>query len=299
MEEVLHIVLSNDISCADDLCTVSQALAACVAEQCSTVTCTTVEQVSALLDSPRWSPKRQFAGLHVCDAEAWTVTSLLPSKPQWAGPLRVVLRPAAAVTAADIAALAALAPKCLKVQELRVATSPGRLQAGIAAAIAAALPCWLQLRALHLNWTSLRTDEVVSVVQGASSCQNLQYLGLANSSIRVGGVKALVAAAPEWPQMQHLGLTFTALDATAVGTLVTAAPDWPQLQHLSLFKCRIGLEGVRHLVSAAPHWPQLQHVNLGGVDVTSEGVRVLTQAAPHWTKLQVLSLESNQYATAA
>jgi hypothetical protein len=207
---VLTLALTHDRSLAHDLYPVAQALAGRVVEGCSLVACSSVDDLAALLDSPRW------AGGGIKTVTGLRVTSTRHKFPEpetaatvGANPLYVWLKSEEQLTDEDVEALFGLTPKC---PELRVLS----VQFAIDDEFKDDVEYLLQ-----------------PLVDAAPHWTQLQHVAFFNTTLGPDLAAALAGCALHWPALQHLDLAYNDLGPSGAVTLAAAAQHWPRLQFLA------------------------------------------------------------------
>lgn len=322
---ILTLALVHDRRLAGDLYPVCKALAGSVAAGCSLVTCSSVDDVAALLASPRWvsGASKTITALRITNQRS---APLAQGPAAFGGPslcvrITALKRP---LSVASLRSLFRLASSCQDLQLLDISGARMLDQAAkskLLGEVAAAAPFWPQLKHLELRWSVLDTKGMRSLAAAAHSWPRLQHLDLSVNSLRFDGTDALVTAAQWWPrlrlldlstnnlgppaaqallkaachwsQLQHLNVGSNSLGLQGTQALAAAGCNWSQLQRLDLYHCHIEVHGAAALAAAAVHWPHLTHLNLSNNSIGPEGAAALARAAQHWPDLQHLDLYCN------
>lgn len=271
---LLTLALGTDRRLARDLYPVCQALAGSVIAGCSLVTCSSVDDLAALLASPRWvgGNSKTVTALKVTASTGHVLLKREPAATAGANPLYVWLKSAEQLSDLGLDALFSLAPKC---PELRVLSVHDAISDGA-------------------------KDDVEYLLQplidAAPHWPHLQHVAFCRTTLGPDLGEALAACAPHWPALQHVDLEYNDLGSYGAEALAAAAQFLRRLQFLSLADNRIAVKAATALAAGAPHWPALQDLNLACNELGDEGVQVLAGAGEHWKNLRSLDLCYNDLA---
>jgi hypothetical protein len=254
---LLTLALAADRRLAAELYPVCRALADSVAAGCSMVTCSSVDDLAALLDSPRWGigSSKQVTGLRVTGQDEKRPAAELDPPAAAPASLCVWAKTAHSVSDAAISQLLSLTPKFpgLRLLELSGRNTLSGTRSHLASTLAAAAP----------------------------SLPQLTHLNLEENQLGSSALKVILEAAQHWPQLQHLNLSWNNLtDSYGAKAVAAAAHYFPHLRHLNLGSNQIDIDGMRALAGAAHHWPDLQELYLQGnrEGMGWQGTEVLVEA---------------------
>lgn len=234
---LLTLALAAHRRLAHGLYPVCQALACIVIAGCSRVTCSSVDDLAALLASPRWyaGGSKTVTGLKLTRQSSGPP---LQDSPAAAGCLYVCIKTAAALKQADVALLVSLAPQCPDLQLLDIGSNPwwglGFLELpyskkGLSALVGGAAQHWPQLRTLDLSDNSIANPGAHALAANVvQHCEHLQHLKLQLNAIGDQAARVLAAACQSLTQLQVLDLRWNYISYSgpkAIEDLFQAAPD--------------------------------------------------------------------------